>query len=331
MLCVSDEPTYLPTIKENLILNLNKDKNKILQILDLIQNNFSTNLCKDSLKMFSALNGAYLIGRGKENSGGKVIIFSSSNALSQSSKLNGGLKENPSKEEIAYTTHDKRQLGNMGINLTNENMSCDIFCCAETQIKVLTLNQLCEYSNGNIYFYKNFNIDLHYKNLFNQIRRVLSRPICWEGVLRTRFSHGYKISNYLTPVLISNGDLFIYPIGDSDQHVTIGLDFNKENISNINNSNTNYNNNLDYNDNNNFVYIQSALLYSYGDGERRIRVHNLCIPLSSNANDIYNNINSEILSSYYLKKTIDKYIKIKIFQMQLAVLKLHLKLLSLFY
>ena len=306
MLCVTDEPTYLPTIKENLILNLNKHKDKILQILDLIQNNFTTNTCKDSLKIFSALNGAYLIGRGKENAGGKVIIFSSSNILTQSPKLNGGLKENPTKEEIAYTTHDKRQLGTMGINLTNENMSCDIFCSAETHIKILTLNQLCEYSNGNIYFYKNFNIDLHYKNIFNQIRRVLSRPICWEGVLRTRFSHGYKIANYLTPVLISKEDLFIYPVGDSDQHVTIGLEFIKENLTN------NQNNNLDYNnDNNNFVYIQSALLYSYGDGQRRIRIHNLCIPLSNNANDIFNNINCEILSAYYLKKTIDKIYKDK--------------------
>ena len=98
MLCVADEPTYLQTIKENLVLNLNKHKDKILQILDLIQNNFTTNTCKDSLKIFSALNGAYLIGRGKENAGGKVIIFSSSNILTQSQKLNGGLKENSTKE-----------------------------------------------------------------------------------------------------------------------------------------------------------------------------------------------------------------------------------------
>ena len=42
-----------------------------------------------------------------------------------------------------------------------------------------------------------------------------------------------------------------------------------------------YNNNNIYN-NENFIYIQSDLLYSYGDGKRRIRVHNLCLPLSNN-------------------------------------------------
>ena len=95
----------------------------------------------------------------------------------------------------------------MGINLTNENMSLDIFASADAQISTFTLNQLCEYSNGHLYFYKKFKIELHYKNIFNQIRRVLSRPVCWEAVNRTRFSSGYKISSYSTPILVANGDL----------------------------------------------------------------------------------------------------------------------------
>ena len=94
------------------------------------------------------------------------------------------------KEQIAYSAHDKRKLGNMGINLTNENMSCDIFASADAQINTFTLNQLCEYSNGHFYFYKKFKIDLHYKNIYNQIKRVFTRPTCWEAVVRTRFSSG---------------------------------------------------------------------------------------------------------------------------------------------
>ena len=33
-----------------------------------------------------------------------------------------GLDKNMTKEQIAYSAHDKRKLGNMGINLTNENV-----------------------------------------------------------------------------------------------------------------------------------------------------------------------------------------------------------------
>ncbi|MCQ2817407.1 MAG: Sec23/Sec24 zinc finger-containing protein [archaeon] len=302
MLCVANEPVFVPTVKENLILNVQKDKDHILAILDLIENSFNNNptTIKDSNKIISCLNGAYLLGK---DTGGKVIIFSSSNSLTGNPKLNTvSPSDNLTKEQLAYSAHDKRQLGNMGINLTNANMSVDLFLSAESSINLYTMNQLPEYSNGSIYFYKNFKLDLHYKSIYNQIIRVLSREISWEGVLRTRFSHGYKISEFLTPVLISNKDLFVLPTGDSDQHYQIGLSLLAEDDAEAKNTPSMKDN---------FLYVQSALLYSYGDGTRRIRIHNLCIPLSNRVNDIYENANCEMTSLYFMKATIDKLYKAK--------------------
>ena len=309
MIC-NDEPCFLPSNFDNLVFDIYDDRDKILQIIDLIYNtyinnfeNITNNLIKDSQKLFSALNGAYLLGR---NKGGKIIIFSSSNTLNQNPKMKEGIDKNWTKEQMAYSCHDKRQLGNMGINLTNENISCDIFVTAETQINTFTLNQLCEYTNGNLYFYKNFNIDIHYKNIFNQIRRVLSRPIAWEAVNRVRFSNNYKINTFVTPVLITNSDLLIFPCGDSDQNYEVGLTI-KNNVNNEGEIISSMNKNID----NKFLYIQSALLYSYGDGTRRIRIHNLCLPLSNNIRDIYNSINIDALVRYSVKETIDKIYKTK--------------------
>ena len=319
ILTVDEDVIFLPTEKNNLIFNLDKDKDKILQTLDLIQNTFNrnnnnipNNNCKDSLQILQAIVGAYLIGK---NLGGKIIVFSSSNNLNSIPKMNIGLDKNMTKEQIAYSAHDNRKLGNMGINLTNENMSCDIFATAEAQISTFTLNQLCEYSNGHFYFYKKFKIELHYKNIFNQIRRVLSRPTCWEAVNRTRFSSGYKISGYSTPILVANGDLFIFPVGDSDQNYLFSISpsppkQNEENETKEKKSN-NYFNTYGIEENNNYLYIQSALLYSYGDGTRRIRVTNLCVPLVTNIKYIYQEINAEMLATYYLKDTIDKLYKTK--------------------
>ncbi len=45
-----------------------------------------------------------------------------------------------------------------------------------------------------------------------------------EAVVRTRFSRGYKIGSFITPVLISNNDLLICSNLDSDQSYTVGLD-----------------------------------------------------------------------------------------------------------
>ena len=313
MLTVNDEQIFLPTYKDNLIFNIQKDKDKILQILDLIQNTYNrnnqnilNNNCKDSNLIFTAIVGAYLLGKG---AGGKLIIFSSSNTISLLPKMNGGIDKNATKEQISYSPHDKRQLGNMGISLTNENMSCDIFASADNKINTFTLNQICEYSNGNLYFYKKFNINLHYKNIFNQIRRVLSRPICWEATNKTRFSHDYQILQFQTPTLIIEGSVFVFPEGDSDQNFlfTIGPK-NKQNLDNESNENKN-----DFNITTKepFLFIQSALLYSVGDGTRRVRVHNYCVPVTNNLKNIYEGVNSELLANYYLKDTIERIYKNK--------------------
>ena len=48
--------------------------------------------------------------------------------------MNEGLDKNATREQIAYSAHDKNRLGNIGLNLTNKNMSCDMFVSAENQI-----------------------------------------------------------------------------------------------------------------------------------------------------------------------------------------------------
>ena len=45
------------------------------------------------------------------------------------------------------------------------------------------------------------------------------------------------------------------------------------------------------------MYMQVALMYIRGDGKKIIRVYNLCFPVSSKPEDIYNSINPEILGS----------------------------------
>ena len=314
MLTVTDEPTFLPTSKINLILNVEENKNKILQILDLIQstfnkNNINLNHIKDSEKIFSALNGAYLLGK---NLGGKILIFSASNAIGKLPQMNGGLDKNATREQIAYSCHDNKEIGVMGINLTNDNISVDLFISAEIEIKLLTLNQLCDYTNGNLYFYKKFDFNLHYKNIFNQIRRVLSRPIIWEGVNKIKFSNNCKIIGFITPILIVRNELFVFPTADADQNYIFNVGYNKQDGNENNLKNQKNENNLNIIETKkNFIYIQSSLLYSVGDGKRRIRIHNLCLPLSNDPKIIYESMNAEIISNYYIRMTIDKIYKTK--------------------
>jgi protein transport protein SEC24 len=191
-------------------------------------------------------------------------------------------------------------------------MSVDLFITAENNINILTLNQLCEFTNGNLYFYKKFNFDLHYKNIFNQIKKVLSRPIIWEGINKIKFSNNCKINGFITPILIVENELFVFPTADADQNYIFNVGYDKQNE----NENNLKNKQIDNNINNlamkkNFIYIQNSLLYSFGNGKRRIRVHNLCLPISNDPKIIYGSMNSEIIANYYIRMTIDKIYKSK--------------------
>jgi hypothetical protein len=93
-------------------------------------------------------------------------------------------------------------------------------------------------------------MEVHYKNIFNQIRRVLTRPVCWEAVMRTRFSKNYKISSFTTPILITNGDLLVMPAVDADQTYTMTLEI-QEGESNSNQVKDSYHSFGD-----NFLYLQ---------------------------------------------------------------------------
>ena len=320
ILSINDEEPFLPIIKDFLIFDLNNEKDKILQILDCISNNYINNnnnnlkyIVRDSNKIFDAIKCAYLIG---ENLGGNIFLFSSSNNINKHPKMNGNIEinnNNIKQEAIYYSPNDNKQLGKgIGLLLTKHFLSIDIFINCEKEINLFTLNQLCEYTNGTIQLFKNYNYEEDYIRLYNQIRKSLLRTNGNESEMRIRLSNGYKIQNFFTRTLITNNNnikLFIFPSINSEQSYQVSIDLNEEEKK-YNKDNLNNNNNSFYeNDDEDFLFIQCALLYSSGDGNRRLRLHNLCIPLSNDINEIFNGINYESLICMNMKIGIDKIYK----------------------
>jgi protein transport protein SEC24 len=143
MLCVSDDEMFLPCPLSNLLVNLQEYQKNILNLLDHIQNSFINNSCKDSNKLFTAINAAYslLATKGDKNQpnpdpknmtiGGKLVIFNSSSSITNHPKMKSKNAPNLPKDEIIYAPTDDKQLSTMGINLTNENIGIDLFVTSE--------------------------------------------------------------------------------------------------------------------------------------------------------------------------------------------------------
>jgi hypothetical protein len=131
MLCVSEEEMFLPCPYNNFIVNPVTSKTILLNTLELIQSTASNNTCKDSSKLFNAISAGYLIAK---NTAAKLIVFNASVGMIQSPKMKSNKVSTIPKDELIYSTTDDRQLTIMGVNMTNENISCDIFLASESYV-----------------------------------------------------------------------------------------------------------------------------------------------------------------------------------------------------
>ena len=306
MLYTNDEKDiFIPSYKDNLLISLSQNKDKLIQIIESIQNNIYNQLLnkdnvkkneKNSTKIFDAIKSVNLLG---ELCGGKILVFSGSDIKNLEMMIDEKDEDDIEKEkEKGYNKNLERggkKISKLGIDITYNNFSINMFQASNEYCNILTINQLCDNSNGSLYFYKNFNSNLHYKNLYYQIKRILTNETKLQGTLKLRLSNGFYIREYITSVLLYNRRLFVFPTHDIDQKYTVILSmYTPEEQTDLEISQ-----NID-----NYIYIQSCLLYSHGDGTRRMRVHNLCLPISSNNNQIYESIEAEFLACFLAQKSV---------------------------
>jgi protein transport protein SEC24 len=107
------------------------------------------------------------------------------------------------------------------------------------------------------------------EQLRQDITRSLTRETGFEAVMRIRCSSGLEISNFYGNFFIRGHDLLALPNIDSDKVFAVELHHSGSFISTNN------------------ACMQCAVLYTSSDGERRIRVHNICLPTTQNLSDLY--------------------------------------------
>ena len=297
----NEKDLFVPTFRDNLLVSLKENKNKFVQIIESIQNNIYNQSTqkekkeKNATKIYEAIKCVNLLGN---TLGGKILVFSGSD-LKNLEIMNDKNDENDNEyeKEKGYDKNLERggkKLGQLGIDVTYNSFSINVFQASDEFCKILTINQMCDNSNGNLYFYKNFNSELHYKNLYNQIKRILTNETQLEGTLKLRISNGYYINEYITSVLLYNRRLFVFPTHDSDEKYIVQLSMlTQEELAER----------KIINDIDDYIYMQSCLLYSHGDGTRRMRVHNLCLPISTNNKDIFDSIDPEFLACFLAQKS----------------------------
>ena len=73
--------------------------------------------------------------------------------------------------------------------------------------------------------------------------------------------------------------------------------------------------------NKNFLFVQSALLYSSSEGQRRIRCHNIAIPLTNSISEAYDFIDITATTFYLTRKALARFEKVANIETTRAVIE----------
>ena len=300
-----DEP-FIPDNKKNLIFPVDDNSDIINNILDNINNLYNINNTNNNISNKESEHLLFAIECGKlllHNKGGKLIVLNSSNNWKNKIKLY---------EEIYYqnknnNNEENNPFINFGKSLTKYQISCDIFQLqinGEIQDNQILIN-ICNYSNGNFLFYKNFNENIHYKNLFNNIIKSVSNQKAYEIIIQYYITPILDIKQNLSIIPAQVNNSFLFPCININETLTFLLQY-KEIKQKSNQNAKNNSNNIDnsFNQGNqdiNNIYIQFGIIYTSLEGIRIIRIINKKINVCFDKMEYIKNIDIESVCSIMIK------------------------------
>lgn len=118
--------------------------------------------------------------------------------------------------------------------------------------------------------------------------RYLTRKIGFESVMRIRCTRGLTIHTFHGNFFVRSTDLLSLPNVNPDAGYGMQISYEE----NLGESKT--------------VCFQAALLYTSSKGERRIRVHTLCLPISNCLTDIIHSADAQAIIGLISKMAVDR-------------------------
>ncbi|CAF3246703.1 unnamed protein product [Rotaria socialis] len=179
----------------------------------------------------------------------------------------------------------------LSLDYASVQIACDLFLLNSHHIDLATLSCIAKYSGGEVKYYPGFHSvqKPHEVERFeNDFRRYLQRKIGFEAVMRLRSPPAMAIQTFHGNGFVRSVDLLVLPNVNPD--AAFGMQVT------IEDSLAHYTS----------VTFQAALLYTSSKSERRIRVHTLSLPVSSNLTEICSNADQEAIISIIAKMAADR-------------------------
>ncbi|XP_044284520.1 protein transport protein Sec24B isoform X2 [Varanus komodoensis] len=270
MLIVSEiEDVFLP-LPDSLLVNLHESKELIKELLSALPNMF-TNTRETHSALGPALQAAYKL---MSPTGGRISVFQT-----QLPSLGSGCLQSREDPNQRSSTKVVQHLGpatdfykKLALDCSGQQTAVDLFLLSSQYSDMASLACMSKYSAGCIYYYPSFHHihnSVQAEKLQKDLKRYLTRKIGFEAVMRIRCTKGLSIHTFHGNFFVRSTDLLSLANVNPDAGFAVQMSI-EESLSDTS-----------------LVCFQTALLYTSSKGERRIRVHTLCLPVVTSLTDVY--------------------------------------------
>lgn len=149
------------------------------------------------------------------------------------------------------------------IDFSRLQISVDTFLFSGQYTDLATLAVLSKYTAGSTYYYPAFVAARDGAKFEYDLHHDLTRATAFEAVMRVRATRGLRFSNYYGNYFVRGTDLLALPNCTSDSSFSMDIAYDEAQLSAQ------------------AITIQAALLYTSANGERRIRVHTMVLPVTN--------------------------------------------------
>ncbi|KAM5302243.1 protein transport protein Sec24A isoform 2-T2 [Glossophaga mutica] len=288
MLIVSDiEDVFIP-MPENLLVNLNESKELVQDLLKTLPQMFTKTLETQSA-LGPALQAAFKL---MSPTGGRMSVFQT-----QLPTLGvGALKprEEPNHRSSAKEIHLTPSTDfykKLALDCSGQQVAVDLFLLSGQYFDLASLGCISRYSAGSVYYYPSYHHQhnpVQVQKFQKELQRYLTRKIGFEAVMRIRCNKGLSIHTFHGNFFVRSTDLLSLPNVNPDAGYAVQMSV-EESLSDTQ-----------------LVSFQSALLYTSSKGERRIRVHTLCLPVVSTLNEVFLGADVQAISGLLANMAVDR-------------------------
>lgn len=289
MMVVADLKELFVPAPDDLLVNLRESRDVVEDFLDNLPTMFAKSQCPAAC-LGPALKAAFTV---VKQVGGKMCVFQSvlpglgDGALKR--RENARIMGMP--DEVKLLRPDMNWYKDTAIEFSRAQISVDMFLFPYQYIDCATLSDLPKYTAGSLHTYVAFDAVRDGPKFESQLRKTLTTTTAFEAVMRVRCTRGMRISNFYGNFFIRGTDLMALPNCSSDSVFGFDLVHDEQSVPSS------------------VVTVQSALLYTSSEGERRIRVLTQAIPVTSQATDFVKSLDVEAICNLLSKQALTVSIK----------------------